>query len=45
MVRGQLLSWQTLAWAAVVLLLIKAMIVWLVGILIFTYKEIAKVTV
>jgi hypothetical protein len=45
MVGGQLLSWQTLAWAAVVLLLIKAMIVWLVGILIFTYKEIAKVTV
>jgi hypothetical protein len=42
---GQFLSWWTLAWAAIVLLLIKAMIVWLVGILIFTYKEIAKVTV
>jgi hypothetical protein len=45
MVGGELLSWKTLAWAATVLLLIKAMIVWLVGILIFTYKEIAKVTV
>jgi hypothetical protein len=45
MIRGQLLSWWTLAWAAIVLLLIKAMIVWLIGILIFTYKEIAKVTV
>jgi hypothetical protein len=44
-VRGQLLGWATIAWAATVLLLIKAMIVWLVGILIFTYKEIAKVTV
>ncbi|MDO8303503.1 MAG: hypothetical protein Q7T18_09695 [Sedimentisphaerales bacterium] len=44
-VGGQLLNWQTIAWAAIVLLLIKAMIVWLVGILIFTYKEIAKVTV
>jgi len=45
MIRGQLLGWQTVAWAAIVLLLIKAMIVWLLGILIFTYKEIAKVTV
>jgi len=44
-VRAQLLGWWVLAQAAAVMLLIKALIVWFAGILIFSYKELAKVTV
>jgi hypothetical protein len=44
-IHARLLGWWTLAWAAVVMLLIKAMIVWVAGIIIFSYRELAKIAV
>jgi hypothetical protein len=45
MVRAQILTWWALASAAAMILLVKALVVWLIGIIIFSYREIAKVTV
>lgn len=44
-VGAKLLGWWTLAQAAAVMLLLQALVVWFVGIIIFSLREIAKVTV
>jgi hypothetical protein len=44
-VDAKLLAWWTLAQAAAVMLLIQSLVVWIAGILIFSFKELAKVTV
>jgi hypothetical protein len=45
MIDAKLLSWWVLAQAAAMMVLIQAMIVWIAGIIIFSFKELAKVTV
>jgi hypothetical protein len=45
MIKAQLIDFQTLVFAIGSIVLIKGLIVWLIGVLIFKYKEIAKITV
>jgi hypothetical protein len=45
MINGKLLSWWVLARAAAIMVLIQAMVVWIAGIIIFSFKELARITV
>jgi hypothetical protein len=45
MTKAQLIAWSTLGWEFLLTVCIQGMLVWLIGVLIFHRKEIAKVTV
>jgi hypothetical protein len=45
MVSARLLSWSFLGYVFGIMICIKAAIVWILGVVIFTYREVAKVTV